>query len=112
MGDIVETLDATPKATQNLRIQFIQNSWLSPNVKNPTADDLVTVVLNRIKDDPSQYDEFRDMLSDMEGMDLLLKKIPQIDCEKCAYFINECKNSLYMNEERGLYIIILFICLQ
>ena len=111
MGDIVETLDATPKATQNLRIQFIQNSWLSPNVKNPTADDLVTVVLNRIKDDANQYVEFRDMLSDMEGMDLLLKKIPQIDCEKCACFINGVQKQS-MNEERGLYIIILFICLQ
>ena len=88
MGDIVDTLDATPKATQNLRIKFIQKGWLSLNVKNPTADDLVTVILNRINDDTSQYDEFRDMLSDMEGMDLLLKKIPQIDCEKCACFIN------------------------
>ena len=87
MGDIVETLDATPKATENLRIKFIQKGWLSLTVKNPTAGDLVTVVMNRIKDDASQYHEFSDMLSDMEGMDLLLKKIPQIDCKKYACFI-------------------------
>ena len=88
MGDIEDTLNATPIATQTLTTQFIQNSWLSPNVKNTTANDLVGVVLNRIKDDPSQYDDFHDMLSDMEGMDLLLKKLPQIDCEKCACFVN------------------------
>ena len=81
------TLEATPKATQILTIKFIENSWLSPNVKNSTADDLITVVLNRIRDDASQYDEFRDMFSDMEGMDLLLKKLPKIDCEEWAHRI-------------------------
>ena len=96
MVDLVDTLVVTPKATQNLSIRFIQNSWLNPTVKDPTADDLIKIVLNRIKEDASQYDEFRDMLSDMEGMDLLLKKLPKIHCEECAHIIITNTDIYYM----------------
>ena len=63
MGDIVETLDATPKATQNLRIQFIQNSCLSPNVKNMITEsvdlgelrDTVTILPTTLKEEHKKF---------------------------------------------------------
>ena len=41
----------------------------------PTEDQLVTLALNRIKQDPNQYDLFIDMLRDIPGMDLTVNSI-------------------------------------
>ena len=41
----------------------------------PTEDQLVTLALQRIKQDPNPYDLFIDMLRDISGMDLTVDRI-------------------------------------
>ena len=43
--------------------------------ENPTENQLVTLALQRIKQDPKQYDMFIDMLRDISGMDLTVQRI-------------------------------------
>ena len=41
----------------------------------PTEDELVILALQRIQQDPNQYDLFIDMLRDIPGMDLTVDRI-------------------------------------
>ena len=72
--DIITALRSTPGATDTLTGKYKQKQWINITGK-PTEDELVTLALNRIKQDPNQYDMFIDMLHDIPGMDITVKRI-------------------------------------
>ena len=71
---ITSALKTTPGSTDNLTGKYKQKGWMNIAEK-PTEDQLVTLALNRIQQDPNQYDLFIDMLRDIPGMDLTVGKI-------------------------------------
>ena len=70
MNNIITTLKSTPGATDILTGMYKQKGWM-----NITEDQLVTLALDRIKQDSNQYDLFIGMLRDINGMDLTVKRI-------------------------------------
>ena len=74
MSDIITALKSTPGATDKLTGKYKQEGWMDIT-ENPTEDQLVTLTLQRIKQDPNQYDMFIDMLRDISGMDLTVHRI-------------------------------------
>ena len=74
MSDIITALKSTPGARDMLTGKYKQKQWINITVY-PTEDELVTLALQRIKQDPKQYDIFIDMLSDICGMDLTVDRI-------------------------------------
>ena len=68
---ITTALKSTPGARENLILHYIQHQWLG-TTENPAESELVKLALVRIKQDPSQFDLFIDMLCDTEGMDLIV----------------------------------------
>ena len=77
--DIVRSLKLSRGARVKLTLHFKQNKWLEIT-ENPTEDELVTLALERIKQDPSEYDLFVSMLCDIEGMDQIARKITSGEC--------------------------------
>ena len=71
---ITKALKSTPGARENLILHYVQQKWLD-TAENPVEGELVKVALVRIKQDPSQFDLFIDMLGDIEGMDLMVKTL-------------------------------------
>ena len=74
INNIITTLKSTPGATDMLTGMYKQKGWMNISV-HPTEDQLVTLALDRIKQDSKQYDLFIDMLHDISGMDLTVKRI-------------------------------------
>ena len=74
MSDIITALKLTPGATDKLTEKYKQEGWMAI-AENPTENQLVTLALQRIKQDPKQYDMFIDMLRDIRGMDLTVQII-------------------------------------
>lgn len=74
MNNIITTLKSTPGATDMLTGMYKQKGWMNMTV-HPTEDQLVTLALDRIKQDPNQYDLLIDMLRDINGMDLTVQRI-------------------------------------
>ena len=74
MDDVITALKATPGATDKLTGKYKQEEWIS-FTENPTENQLVTLALQRIKQDPNQYDLFIDMLRCIKGMDITVNKI-------------------------------------
>ena len=79
MSNIIAALKATPGATDMLTGMYKQKGWMNLTV-HPTEDQLVTLVLHRIEQDPKQYDVFIDMLRHIPGMDLTVDKITSYAC--------------------------------
>ena len=57
-----------------LRMSVKSKRWLEVYEK-PTAEDLVSIILNCIKLEAGAYSVFMDMLHDTDGMDLIAKKL-------------------------------------
>ena len=74
MSDIITALKSTPGATDELTGKYKQKGWLAIT-EYPTEDRLVNLALQRIKQDPKQYDMFIDMLRSISGMDLTVDRI-------------------------------------
>ena len=74
MSDIITALKSTPGATDMLTEMYKQKRWMI-FTEHPTEDQLITLTLNRIKQDPKQYDVFIDMLRHIPGMDLTVDRI-------------------------------------
>ena len=74
MNSIITTLKSTPGATDMLSGMYKQKGWMNTTV-HPTEDQLATLVLDRIKQDPRQYTMFIDMLRGIDGMDLTVDRI-------------------------------------
>ena len=77
MIDIITALKATPGATDMLTGMYKQKGWMNIN-EHLTEDLLVTLALDRIQQDPNQYDLFIDMLCDIPGMDLIVDRITSL----------------------------------
>ena len=74
MNNIITTLKSTPDTTDMLTGMYKQKGWVNITV-HLTEDQLVSLALDRIKQDPKQYDLFIDMLHDIPGMDLTVNSV-------------------------------------
>ena len=71
LNDITKTLQLNHCARDKLTRLYQRKEWLDIAAR-PTADELVVLASVRIKQDPSQFDLFIDMLRDTEGMDQIV----------------------------------------
>ena len=71
---ITQVLDMNSDANQRLRQKFQKERWLSVG-SDTGGEQLVTVALSRIENDAGQFQQFVDMLNDIDGMDLIVKKL-------------------------------------
>ena len=74
MVKLTMILEANPAARHKLTLYYKEYKWLDIT-EYPTEDELVTLALMRIKQDPSQYDRFVATLRAIEGMDLIVDAI-------------------------------------
>ena len=74
LSDITETLKLNSGARDKLTSLYQEHKWLNISEK-PVEDDLVKLALNRIKQDPNQFDMFISILNEIEGMDLIIKTL-------------------------------------
>ena len=86
LGDITVALKLNPGARDKLTSLYHQNRWLEIT-ENPDEEKLVRLALVRIKQDPSQFDLFIDMLGGIEGMDVTVKILTggELRCSLCLY---------------------------
>ena len=80
MDKTIDAIDANPEAKERLARKFMENEWLSPNVK---LEDLITLqlfqqALNRIENNAEEYDTFFTMLTNIIGLNHIL---PNLKCE-------------------------------
>ena len=71
---IAQHLKENKDAKKVLTWQYISKGWLDP-VTTPSEDELVSLVMVRIKDDPKQYDVFISMLKEIAGTEEIVKKL-------------------------------------
>ena len=71
---IVGTLKTNTAAHDALRMSVKSKGWLEVHDK-PRAEDLVSIILNRIEHNASDYDMFMDMLCSTDGMDLIARRL-------------------------------------
>ena len=71
---IVTTLKCNTAAHDTLKISMKSEGWVAI-YDNPTADNLVPIILNRIELEAGNYDVFMRMLRDTDGMDQIAKKL-------------------------------------
>ena len=76
-------LDVNRDANQRLRQKFQKERWLSVG-SDTGGERLVTVALSRIEIDAGQFQQFIDMLNDIDGMDQIVKKLTG---RYCIYII-------------------------
>ena len=74
LNHIVDTLKSNTAAHDAMRMRVKSKGWLEVYDK-PTAEDLVSIIQNRIELEASDYDVFMDMLRDTDGMDQIAKKL-------------------------------------
>ena len=75
---ITEALQSNSCALQSLLLKLKVKGWL-PVSSKPPEDDLVSSIIDRIKNDTSQFGEFIAMLDNIEGMDLVVDKLKSED---------------------------------
>ena len=78
-------LDVNHDANQRLRQKFHEKRWLSAG-SDTGGEGLVTVALLRIKNDAGQFQQFIDMLKDIDGMDQIVKKLTGMYCTVHIYY--------------------------
>ena len=71
---ITEALESSPSSLDKLTLLYKQHKWLHIKEK-PEESQLVILALERIKQDPSQFDLFMKMLCSIKGMDLIVTKL-------------------------------------
>ena len=72
--DIIDALEANNAAYKTVRRKVKAKEWLRAT-ENPSEEELVTIIQNRIRRDTSDYDVFMDMLHNTDGMDQIVKKL-------------------------------------
>ena len=72
--NITRALKLSPGAQAELTQLYQQNRWLAITDK-PNPDELVRLALERIKEDPNQYNLFVAMLSSITGMENITHKV-------------------------------------
>ena len=71
---ITTALKANPSAFQSLSLKLKEKEWQQVT-DSPTEEELVCLVTNRIKLNASQFEEFLAMVNDVEGLDLVSKRL-------------------------------------
>ena len=72
MGTLIRTIKVTPTAVSSLTTKFVEKEWLAAHAKDITANDLITLVLNRIKNNADEHELFIEMLNDIIGLDQIV----------------------------------------
>ena len=101
MVDLVTTLKSNSAAKQKLTLYYKEYKWLAIT-EYPTEDELVTLALMRIKQDPSQYDRFVATLRAIEGMDLIVNAITAGMFHYPFQFSHDKYNTLMKPHSQGL----------
>ena len=70
---ITDTLRANKAAADSLCLKLKMESWIEV-VDDPPPNELMKVVLDRIKKDASQFHEFKRFLGDIPGLDLISRQ--------------------------------------
>lgn len=70
VSHIVETFLDNPSAFFRLKMKLKEMGWLS-DIADPSEEEVVTLILKRIRDDPNQYGVFRAVLHRIPAMDLI-----------------------------------------
>ena len=78
-------LDVNRDANQRLRRKFQKERWLSVG-SDTRGGRLVTVALSRIENNAGQFQQFIDMLKDIDGMDQIVKKLTGMYCTVHIYY--------------------------
>ena len=78
LEDITEALKSNPAAFQSLRLKVMEEGWQSTTGKL-TEEELVCLVINRVKLDASQFEVFTSMITDTDGLDLVADKLTSED---------------------------------
>ena len=106
-SSITGALQSNPSASQTLRQKFKEKGWLESS-SNPEDDQLVTLILSRIKHDIHQFEEFIAVLKDIDGMDLIVDiltsmTITQLYSSTSNYLIawRECKEGASGEKYKG-----------
>ena len=102
---ITGTLKSNPTASKTLKEKFKEKSWLEPT-DDPDEDRLVTLILNRIEDDVNQFQEFIDMLKDIEGTDLIVRILTGMNMHVVLSFLEYRK----LPDAQRKYIPVLIRC--
>ena len=82
---INNTLSANKEAERVLRQTFQQKGWIDMGADTP-GDRLMAVVLDRINLSVSTYDEFMEMLGNIQGLDLIRIEIEDTTCKSHIFF--------------------------
>ena len=72
--DIIDALEANNAAYKTVRRKVKSKEWLRA-AENPTEEELVTIIQNRIRRDANDYAVFMNMLHNTDGMDQIAKKL-------------------------------------
>ena len=92
---ITTALKANPSAFQSLSLKLKEKEW-QKFTDSPTEEELVYLVTNRIKLNASQFEEFLAMVNDIEGLDLLAKRLTAGEKESdCLYAVVIKKTSVF-----------------
>ena len=83
LNKIIRALDLKTGAKKSLRLKFMEKRWLDIT-DDPSSEELVMVVLERIEHDSGQYHEFIAMVEDTPGLDLIRTDLKDTTC-KCNY---------------------------
>ena len=76
LPSIISALKANKAACESLCIQLKQKTWVELT-DDPPPKEMMNIVLNRIKDDASQFHAFMAILNCTTGLDLIKKRIDQ-----------------------------------
>ena len=78
LQNITDALSANKTAADGLCLKLQMESWIDP-VEDPSPEDLMNVVLNRIKKDASQFHVFKRLLYDIPGLDVISRQLEAVN---------------------------------
>lgn len=71
---LTDAIKLTPGAHDALFQRFTQKEWISPTVTS-SANDLVVLAHNKIKQRASEYETILKILKEIEGMDIVIENM-------------------------------------
>ena len=74
LSQLTERFKALPGAEEALLVQFKQKRWVAITI-TATANELIVLALDRIKEDVQDYRVFIEILDNIEGMDSFVSSI-------------------------------------
>ena len=78
LEDIIKALMSNSGSLQTLTLKVKAKEWLPVSSKT-SEEELVYLIIGRIKTNTTQYGEFIAMLDDIEGMDQVVDKLESED---------------------------------